>query len=109
MTEAEETRVLANRILDRPNGDPDDDLAMLSRQLLRADERIARLESRCAALELELARLTEALADIQEIADRETANEGRLLEEIVRCSMNALAVPERRKAHRSDYRTEIEL
>src|ERR1700677_3569927 len=40
MTEAEETRILANRILDRPNGDPDDDLAMLSRQLLRADEKI---------------------------------------------------------------------
>lgn len=38
MTEAEETRALANRILDRPSGDPDDDLAMLSRQLLRTDE-----------------------------------------------------------------------
>ena len=41
MTEREESRILAHRILDRPNGDPDDDLAMLSRQLLRADERIA--------------------------------------------------------------------
>ena len=37
-SEGTETRVLANRILDRPSGDPDDDLAMLSRQLLRADE-----------------------------------------------------------------------
>jgi hypothetical protein len=42
-TEAEETRVLANRILDRPNADPDDDLAMLSRQLLRADARVQTL------------------------------------------------------------------
>ena len=30
---------LANKILDRPSGDPDDDLAVLSRQLLRALER----------------------------------------------------------------------
>jgi hypothetical protein len=53
MTEAEETRILANRILERPYGDPDDDLAMLSRQLLRADERVAIMR---AALE-ELAYL----------------------------------------------------
>jgi hypothetical protein len=39
MTEA---RVLANKILDRVSGDPDDDLAILSRQLLRADEYIDR-------------------------------------------------------------------
>lgn len=32
--------VLANRILDRPSGDPDDDLAVLSRQLLRVLGRI---------------------------------------------------------------------
>jgi hypothetical protein len=31
---------LAERILDRVNADPDDDLAMLSRQLLRALERL---------------------------------------------------------------------
>lgn len=40
MDEITETRVLANKILDRINGDPDDDLAMLSRQLLRADEQL---------------------------------------------------------------------
>ena len=40
MAELGETRILANRILDRPHGDPDDDLAMLSRQLLRADEHV---------------------------------------------------------------------
>lgn len=33
-------RVLANEILERPNADPDDDLAILSRQLLRADEKL---------------------------------------------------------------------
>lgn len=38
MTEREETIALANRVLDRVNADPDDDLAMLSRQLLRALE-----------------------------------------------------------------------
>lgn len=41
VTEAQEARLLANRILDRVMADPDDDLAMLSRQLLRADEKIA--------------------------------------------------------------------
>jgi hypothetical protein len=38
MSEIGEARFLANRILDRVSGDPDDDLAVLSRQLLRADE-----------------------------------------------------------------------
>ena len=42
MTEVRESRLLANRILDRPNADPDDELAILSRQLLRADEHIER-------------------------------------------------------------------
>lgn len=48
MTESHEptfARMLANKILDRPYGDPDDDLAVLSRQLLRADEKIAGLEA----------------------------------------------------------------
>ena len=39
MTEYEETVQMANRILERPYADPDDDLAMLSRQFLRAVER----------------------------------------------------------------------
>lgn len=38
MSERERAVQLANRILDRPSGDPDDDLAVLSRQLLRALE-----------------------------------------------------------------------
>lgn len=42
LTEHDEARALANRVLDRINGDPDDDLAILARQLLRADERLAK-------------------------------------------------------------------
>lgn len=38
MSEFEETVLLANKILDRPSADPDDDLAMLSRQFLRCVE-----------------------------------------------------------------------
>lgn len=40
MTEFEETVALANKVLDRPSADPDDDLAMLSRQFLRQVERL---------------------------------------------------------------------
>lgn len=39
---------LANRVLDRPNADPDDDLAMLARQLLRRQERVESLEAKLA-------------------------------------------------------------
>lgn len=39
MTELDEAIELANRTLDRINADPDDDLAILSRQFLRAIER----------------------------------------------------------------------
>jgi hypothetical protein len=48
MTEYEETIQLANRVLERPSGDPDDDLAMLSRQFLRKveSERAGRDENR---------------------------------------------------------------
>jgi hypothetical protein len=36
--------ILASKILERPYGDPDDDLAVLSRQLLRALERESKLQ-----------------------------------------------------------------
>lgn len=36
--EHDQAIILANKILNRTNGDPDDDLAVLSRQLLRAHE-----------------------------------------------------------------------
>lgn len=38
MSERDEAIALANRVLDRPSGDPDDDLAVLARQFLRALE-----------------------------------------------------------------------
>jgi hypothetical protein len=40
MTEKDEAILLANKVLDRPYGDPDDDLAVLARQFLRALERL---------------------------------------------------------------------
>jgi hypothetical protein len=40
MTEKDEAIALAERVLDRPYADPDDDLAVLARQLLRALERL---------------------------------------------------------------------
>lgn len=43
MTEATDAIRLANIILDRPSGDPDDDLAVLSRQLLRTREKLEAL------------------------------------------------------------------
>lgn len=39
MNEKESALLLADRVLDRPNADPDDDLAILARQLNRATER----------------------------------------------------------------------
>jgi len=39
MAEFDEAVALANRVLGRPGGDPDDDLAVLARQFLRAVER----------------------------------------------------------------------
>jgi hypothetical protein len=40
MSEKEVAIILANKVLDRINADPDDDLAVLARQLLRALERL---------------------------------------------------------------------
>jgi len=40
MVEAERAVELANAVLDRVNGDPDDDIATLARQFLRAREQI---------------------------------------------------------------------
>ena len=49
LTEYEETLILAHRILDRSSADPDDELAMLSRQFLRAVERVELLEKALGA------------------------------------------------------------
>ena len=50
MTEKEEAIKLANKILDRISADPDDDLAMLSRQFLRALEALTESQRRVAEL-----------------------------------------------------------
>lgn len=43
MSEKEEAIALANRLMDEPNADPDDDLRVLSRQLLRAHESLGKI------------------------------------------------------------------
>jgi hypothetical protein len=48
MTEKEQSRYLANEMLNRDDADPDDYLAILSRQLLCADECIVELERQLA-------------------------------------------------------------
>ncbi len=48
MSEHEQAIKLANKVLDRPYGDPDDDQAVLARQFLRAVERC---ETYCNGLE----------------------------------------------------------
>ena len=40
MEESKEALILAGKILDRPNADPDDDLAVLARQLLRTRQKL---------------------------------------------------------------------
>lgn len=49
MSERTDADRLAKRLLDEPDADPDDDLRMLSRQLLRRREVITRLEKRVAS------------------------------------------------------------
>src|SRR5688500_16525807 len=45
MSERTDALKLAEKILNRPHADPDDDLAMLSRQLLKGQEMIDKLKS----------------------------------------------------------------
>ncbi len=44
MTELQEAIAIAKAILERPNADPDDDLAILARQFLRIIEKEKRVE-----------------------------------------------------------------
>lgn len=48
MSEKDEAIALANRVLDRINADPDDDLAVLARQFLRASERVNSMQAAAA-------------------------------------------------------------
>lgn len=45
--EIDDPVALANRVLDRPFADPDDDVAILARQFLRAHERLRSLQGEC--------------------------------------------------------------
>lgn len=47
-SEIQEAIKLANKVLETPNRDPDDDLSIMSRQFLRALERIAELEKQAS-------------------------------------------------------------
>ena len=78
MTEAEtvDTTVkLANRILDRPSGDPDDDQAVLARQFLRALDEIERLN---ALLIGEKEKLWPGIRGLREERDALKAENARL-------------------------------
>jgi hypothetical protein len=92
-SEFEDTVLLANKILDRISADPDDDLAMLSRQFLRACEELERLrgvvedlsdhgvaaermallkrqQEEIERLKREIAKLKEAFANTSYIAEK---------------------------------------
>lgn len=45
MSEFADATIIANKVLDRPWADPDDDLGILSRQLLRMRERLKLAEA----------------------------------------------------------------
>ena len=74
MSERTDADKLAQRLLDEPNADPDDDLRMLSRQLLRRREVINRLETHVLALqdptiETDLLMHKEAARRLREVLD----------------------------------------
>ena len=73
MTELEQAEVLASKILDRPNADPDDDTAVLARQFLRARERETSLSVRCEQqrerYNLAAGRVSELEAALRPFAD----------------------------------------
>ena len=57
MTETDRAVLMANRVLDVPGDDPDAALAMMSRQFLRAMEKIERLQREAVNLREEAERL----------------------------------------------------
>lgn len=50
MSEYQQAAVLANRVLDRPHADPDDDLAVLARNLLRTRETLEKAHEHVCSL-----------------------------------------------------------
>jgi hypothetical protein len=69
MTELEDTVVLANKILDRISADPDDDLAMLSRQFLRTCAENERLRGLLEKVDVSVEKLKHCKALCARAAD----------------------------------------
>jgi hypothetical protein len=87
MSEAETATAIANIVLDRPYEDPDGDRAILSRQFLRSQERVAALEAEATLLgaslhkqEAEIERLKEALKPFADAADAHSLAIGHAVE-----------------------------
>jgi hypothetical protein len=81
MNEREEAKVLANKLLDEPNADPDDDLRVFSRQLLRTHEALAKavqvIEWKSLYTKAEMGWYAEALvAQIKGLPEPENAFHG---------------------------------
>jgi len=64
MSERTDSLRLARKLLDEPNCDPDDDLRVLSRQLLRRVEVVDKLEKHLAASHDPMADMIQANRDI---------------------------------------------
>ena len=90
LSELRDAVALANRMLDRVNADPDDDVAMLSRQFLRAIERERRLVE---ALKLAATRLEILTGRMRACGNHELLEEAVMFCEEARAS---LVTPERR-------------
>lgn len=73
MDEEAEAVIVANALLDVPYADPDDDLRMLSRQLLRRHEELARKQYLLKALE-------RATAILKAWADNDVVSDDTLME-----------------------------
>jgi hypothetical protein len=67
LTERQAAILLANRLLDEPNADPDDDLRILAQQFMRANDRVSYLESRIAKAEDIVNALADLLADLEDM------------------------------------------
>lgn len=84
--------LLANKILDRPSADPDDDLALLSRQLLRGVERAEQAEALVGAMRELVERVYIAKERMLSSGEGWTAG-GRALEQLGHDAAILLASP----------------
>ena len=66
-TELAVAEAIANRVLDRVSADPDDDMAVLARQLLRQKDRITKLKGDLHAANVTIRVLSEWLDQDAEV------------------------------------------